>query len=574
MNLHRIASIRAKLFTGFGLVVALLAAVVAVSDIAMGGLGSAQSRVSHKVVPEVLAVDEVRTAAADMHFSQTRYVLASPYRSDFEADRKVYLRDLAALKQRTEPRLMSEYQAILAADARWMAVDAKIWDAVRFGNTTEASALVTGIGNDLADKLVESFTNYQTAATADKRAADAEFSSTRSSASWTIGILGCLALLAAVGIALLLARGLSGAARQMLRAANGIAEGDVEQTIDVRSNDELGQTAAAFGRMIDYLKDMAGAASTIASGDLTVNVEPRSERDLLANSFQRMTGSLRSAIGEVTKAASTMGASSQQMAATSDEAGRAIGEIAHAVTEVSQGAERQVQMVEHAKTSSDGSRQAAEQAQAVAEAGVTTAEEATTAMRELRSASLEVSETIQHLAAKSGQIGGIVETITGIAGQTNLLALNAAIEAARAGEQGRGFAVVAEEVRKLAEESQRAAASISDLIAQIQSETQRAVEVVEQGAQRTDESTAKVEATREAFQQIGLSISEMTNRIAEIAAATDEVASVAEQSSASTQQVSASTEQTSASAEEIAASAQELAGTAQHLERLVAQFQI
>ena len=64
------------------------------------------------------------------------------------------------------------------------------------------------------------------------------------------------------------------------------------------------------------------------------------------------------------------------------------------------------------------------------------------------------------LAEKSEEIGAIVGTITGIADQTNLLALNAAIEAARAGEQGRGFAVVAEEVRKLAEESQKAAGEI------------------------------------------------------------------------------------------------------------------
>ena len=78
---------------------------------------------------------------------------------------------------------------------------------------------------------------------------------------------------------------------------------------------------------------------------------------------------------------------------------------------------------------------------------------------------------IHALGAKSEQIGGIVETITGIAGQTNLLALNAAIEAARAGEQGRGFAVVAEEVRKLAEESQQAAERSPTLIAEIQTET-------------------------------------------------------------------------------------------------------
>src|SRR4029077_13955397 len=104
-----------------------------------------------------------------------------------------------------------------------------------------------------------------------------------------------------------------------------------------------------------------------------------------------------------------------------------------------------------------------------------------------------------HLGAKSEQIGGIVETITGIAGQTNLLALNAAIEAARAGEQGRGFAVVAEEVRKLAEEAQQAAASIATLIGEIQSETEHTVGVVAESGRKTEESSVTVETAREAF---------------------------------------------------------------------------
>ena len=89
----------------------------------------------------------------------------------------------------------------------------------------------------------------------------------------------------------------------------------------------------------------------------------------------------------------------------------------------------------------------------------------------MRDSSRAVTEAIDGLADKSKQIGAIVETITGIAEQTNLLALNTAIEAARAGEQGRGFAVVAEEVRKLAEESQEAAAQIARLISAIQVET-------------------------------------------------------------------------------------------------------
>jgi methyl-accepting chemotaxis protein len=209
-------------------------------------------------------------------------------------------------------------------------------------------------------------------------------------------------------------------------------------------------------------------------------------------------------------------------------------------------------------------------------------------MDAVRAATQEATEVIRALGTRSEQIGGIVETITGIAEQTNLLALNAAIEAARAGEQGRGFAVVAEEVRKLAEESQQAAASISTLIGEIQHETKRAVEVVELGGSRTDEGASVVEQARESFDAINEHVQQMSGRVSQIAAAAQQlsatsaqvgtevasVAAVAEQTSAATQQVSASTEQTSASTEQIAASAQTLAATAAELRELVGQFSL
>ncbi|MEZ5101952.1 MAG: methyl-accepting chemotaxis protein [Thermoleophilia bacterium] len=366
--------------------------------------------------------------------------------------------------------------------------------------------------------------------------------------------------------------GMVGYLGEMAGAAGTIARGELDVRVAPRSADDA--LGTAFQAMLQYLRAMAAAADRIADGDLRSDVAVQSDRDALGTAFQRMTHELRGMVTQLTSSASELSDAAGMMAQSSHEAGRAVEEIAHAVGDVAGGAERQVNLVEEARGNAEAAGEAAEGALTVARGGEEAAQGASEAMAELREGSEQVTQAIRNLGERSERIGGIVETITGIAEQTNLLALNAAIEAARAGEQGRGFAVVAEEVRKLAEESQTAAATIAQLVTEIQHETRAAVDVVEHTAERTGNGVATVEQAREAFLAIGEAVARVSERVREIARSTDEVASVAAGTSAATEQVAASAEQTTASTQEVSATAQSLSRTADELAGLVGRFRL
>jgi methyl-accepting chemotaxis protein len=589
------SSLRNQLFAAFAAVIVVFGIGVVVSVNSLGSVSSSlQAGTTRVKMADALSKDTYNMQGSQLMATLNNGASAA----DHEGDVQNFSAELTALKPHlTTAADRSTYAAIENDFAAWKTLDNRAMTFAKAHNKAKATAIVTGDANDATDKLS---TEAKSLASLITKEGNQSAASSKSSATLITVVLGLVGVALAIAIVLLLSRRIVGGTRQMLKAAKALTQGDVDQHLDVHGHDEIAAMGNAFGDVIDYLRETAGAAAEMGSGNFAVEIAPRSERDALRNAFVEM----RDRVGEVVRAISgtshALNNSSVQMASTTEEVGRAIGEIAESVGQVASGAEEQVRAVDQVRAMSEevamasrsSSETAAETAQVAAEArasaevGEQAVAKVDNAMRSVQTSSADVSTAIRHLGEKSSRIGGIVDTITAISEQTNLLALNAAIEAARAGEQGKGFAVVAEEVRKLAEESQQAAASIADLVSEIRSETERAVTVVEEGVRQTDEGAQTVVEAREAFRQIRDNVESMTSRIEQIAASSEQivdsatrmlenvssVANVAEESSASTEQVSAATEETSASTQQIASSAQELSATAEELQRLISQF--
>lgn len=311
----------------------------------------------------------------------------------------------------------------------------------------------------------------------------------------------------------------------------------------------------------------------VERGDLTVNLDIKTndEFTLLGRKFNAMIQNLAAMTRNIVKIAEKVALSAEQLSATSEEASRATEQIATTINQVATGTEKQVKSVEETSATinemSDGLQHvavnshtvmlASNQANDSATNGGDYIDKSVAQMESINDIVKELAEKIKSLGCRSQQIGYIVEVITNIAKQTNLLALNAAIEAARAGEQGRGFAVVAEEVRKLAEQSAQAANQISDLIREIQEETNKSVTAMDDSAEKIASGARVVFEAGEAFETIMEAIKKVTVQTQEVSASTEEMAAGAQQVVSAVIEISSISQETASSAQEVAAAAQE-----------------
>lgn len=344
-----------------------------------------------------------------------------------------------------------------------------------------------------------------------------------------------LALLVGVIAAVVITRQITGPLRETMTVVERIASGDLSQDVNVTRRDELGVLQQGIGRMGVTLRDLI---SGIRDGVTQI-----------ASAAEEL-----SAVTEQTSA----GVNSQKI--ETDQVATAMHEMTATVQEVARNAEE--------------ASQAAAAADGEAREGDKVVNEAIAQIERLATEVARSTQAMSVLQQESDKIGSVMDVIKAVAEQTNLLALNAAIEAARAGEAGRGFAVVADEVRGLAQRTQKSTEEIEGLVAGLQNGTQQVSAVMNNSRALTDSSVA---LTRKA----GVSLENITRTVSNIQSMNQQIAAAAEQQSAVAEEISRSiinvrdvSEQTAAASDETAKSSVELARLGGQLQQMVSHFRV
>ena len=358
-------------------------------------------------------------------------------------------------------------------------------------------------------------------------------------------------------------------------------------------------------RLVKPLEMISERINHVATGDLSqgpLNFQGKDEIGQLSRDSNTMVASLRKLLSEVNETSVAVAAASEQLTASADQTSRSSEVIAEVSQELASGSTDQLHNLKETTAiileMSESVRVIANSSDSAAQFAIDTSEKATEGqqsmdlaikqMDEVRETFANLSNTIQELSVHSQEISQIITVISDIAAQTNLLSLNAAIEAARAGEQGRGFAVVAQSVKKLAEQTDRSAGQISNLIQIIVSSMEKAAVNMQSASHEVEEGSGLFHNAGEKFKQLRLSSTDTASQIEAVSSSISQVSQGAEKiveaiqlqlqlanrTVEGTQNVSAATEEQLATMQEISASSAMLSNMAETLQGLIQNFKL
>ncbi|POA64658.1 methyl-accepting chemotaxis protein [Pseudomonas sp. GW531-T4] len=326
------------------------------------------------------------------------------------------------------------------------------------------------------------------------------------------------------------------------------------------------------------LQETVHAMANIASGesDLTRTLDTHGQDEVteLARHFNGFTAKLRLVVSQLQVSASALAQSSADLGSNASQAqersqqqSQQMELVATAINEVTYGVQDVAKNAEHAASEM-------RDAEAQARQGQVNIDGSLQQIDRLSATIDQAVEVIRTLAQESTQIGSVLEVIHSIAEQTNLLALNAAIEAARAGEQGRGFAVVADEVRLLAQRTQKSTAEIQSMIERLQGHSEAAVKVIGDSSRASQQTIEQAGLAGESLNAIGQALRNLNGLNASIASATLQQAHVVEDINQNVTQAAGLSHSTALAAEQSSAASLHLKELSEQLNGLLRQFRV
>ena len=324
------------------------------------------------------------------------------------------------------------------------------------------------------------------------------------------------------------------------------------------------------------LQDTLMVVERIASGDLTQNtvVTRRDELGELQQGIQRMGSTLRDLIGGIRDSVVQIASAAEELSAVTEQTSAGVNSQKVETDQVATAMHEMTATVQEVARNAEQASHAASNADKEARAGDKVVGEAIVQIERLAAEVVRSSDAMSQLEQESDKIGKVMDVIKAVAEQTNLLALNAAIEAARAGEAGRGFAVVADEVRGLAQRTQKSTEEIEALVAGLQNGTRQVSSIMLSSRELTESSVTLTRKAGTSLESITLTVSNIQAMNQQIAAAAEEQSAVAEEISRSIINVRDVSEQTASASEETAASSVELARLGGQLQMMVSHFKV
>ncbi|MBU1312594.1 MAG: HAMP domain-containing protein [Alphaproteobacteria bacterium] len=521
-----------KLAMAFGIIIVLLVGTAGYGMLSLGSLNDAVTRLVSGPAKRLEYALETSVRQLEIVRAQKNLILsdnsadAAQFRNNGETAAGLFV---AALEKglalaSAEGRPIWENARKLGDE--FIAIDKRVSQLHAQGNVLEAQRLSGGQGRSIGDQLDVALQRVlevqQNDMITSDRATNEEYQATSTTMLTAAGIAAIIAIVAAVWIALGINRGL----RKVMDAADAVALGDLNQEIEVRTNDEIKDMVDTINVMTGNLRNTANLADQIANGDLTVQPKPLSEKDTLGMALETMVDRLRGVVADAIVAADNVASGSQELSASTEQLSQGTTEQASAAEEASAAME---EMAANIKQNADNAAQTeniARQSSKDAEASGDAVSRAVGAMR---------------------TIAEKISIVQEIARQTDLLALNAAVEAARAGEHGKGFAVVASEVRKLAERSQTAAAEISSLSGDT-------VSVATDAGEMLARLVPDIRKTAELVSEISAACREQDIGSAQINEAIQQLDKVTQQNAGASEEMSSTSEELAAQAEELQAS--------------------